>query len=233
MTNNPKSGKFWFSLPHVAGLERKGLTGILFFFLMWAMYASSNHQKFFEAHQLPMLWIDTVVPFIPETFWIYISEFVLFAVVFSKIQDVISLNRYLWSFFFLQATSVLIFWVWPTTFPRGDFPLTEEVDFVTRGAFSIFRSLDDPSNCAPSLHVSSCYLSALYFWGRNTKWFLGISAWATAVAISTLTTKQHYVVDIFAAIPLTLTIYWVFYHRVEYRSRVAAPIRSDSKSLQK
>ncbi len=233
MKTEAQVSKVWFSLPFVAGTERKGLTGILFFILMWAMYASSNHQKFFEAHQLPMTWIDTVVPFIPQTFWIYISEFILFAVVYSKIQDVLSLNRYLWSFFFLQATSVMIFWVWPTTFPRGNFPLTEEVDFITRGAFSFFRTLDDPSNCAPSLHVSSCYLSALYFWGKDNKWFIGISAWATAVAISTLTTKQHYLVDIIAAIPLTLMIYWVFYRRVEYRSREAAPIRTDNTSLQK
>ena len=55
-----------------------------------------------------------------------------------------------------------------------------------------FYLLDDPGNTLPSLH---CALSGLLGWNirkHNRLWLL----WALAIAVSTLTTKEHVLVDV-------------------------------------
>ncbi|MCC7441375.1 MAG: phosphatase PAP2 family protein [Bdellovibrionales bacterium] len=181
------------------------------------MYLGSNHFHLFEPGLLPMSWVDRTIPFIPWTVWIYTSEFALFFAVLGLSRDLRNTNKYLYAFLGLQTVSVTIFVLWPTTFPRDLYPLPTDIGSWTFALFNNLRTTDTPANCAPSLHVSSCYLSSFVFLEERRPLFPWFFAWSTAIAISTLTTKQHYLVDVALGFLFAAIFYWLFYRWMPYR----------------
>ena len=191
--------------------------GCLFLFAAIA-YLTSNHFHIFPPHTLPISWVDRVVPFLPETVWIYVSEYVYFAVVYLTSRDTLNLNKFLYSFLSLQVFSILIFWLGPPAYPRDSFPFPANLGPLTRFVFASLRQVDTPANCFPSLHVSSVYLCSFLFFDEQREKFPFFFVWATAIALSTLTTKQHYAVDVAAGFGLAVIFYWLFHRRFCYRT---------------
>ena len=191
--------------------------GWLFACITGPMYLLSNHFPIFTPQLLPMTWIDRAVPFVPQTIFIYMSEYALFISVYLLAKDMKNLNKYLYSFFCLQATSVIIFIFFPTTYPRELFPLPTSLDPFTFHVFSSLRVADSPNSCLPSLHVSSCYLSSFVYLDEQRKKFPIFFLWATAVGVSTLTTKQHYIVDVISGFILASFFYFILHRYVPYR----------------
>ena len=186
------------------------------------LYLMSNHFPVFTPQQLPMGWIDRVTPFVPETVWIYLSEYFFFATIFVVCKDMVNANKYIYSFLALQTTSVLIFVLWPTTYPRELFPLDPAtLDSWTYYVFNYLRSTDTPINCCPSLHVSSVYLSAFVYLDDQKKKFPIFFAWATLIALSTLTTKQHYLIDVVTGFGMAVIFYQIFHRYISYRGAQA------------
>jgi len=205
------------SLPIFMTPENKYPVGFALSIIATALYLYSNHFHLYPPQFLPMYWIDTVVPFLPHTVWIYVSEYIFFVAVYLTCRDMVNLNKYFYSFLTLQTLSVLIFWIWPTTYPRDLFPLPNDLDRLTYLVFSCLRMTDTPANCCPSLHVSSVYLSAFIFLDDQRKKFPFFFIWGTLVALSTLTTKQHYFIDVVSGFLMALVTYWIFHRYVSYR----------------
>ncbi len=181
------------------------------------LYLTSNWFHLFTPVLLPFGWIDQITPFWPNTVWIYMSEYIYFPAVYFTARDPINLNKYLYAFFALQVVSVAIFWIWPTTYPRDLFPLPSDLNTITTFAFSHLRMADTPANCCPSLHVSSVFISSLIFLNEQRRKFLFFFAWNLAICLSTLTTKQHYLVDVVTGILLACLSFWFFYKKVPYQ----------------
>jgi membrane-associated phospholipid phosphatase len=210
-----KSG---WSLPTFITAQNKYTVGIYLFIFSVVVYLPANHFHFFTPELLPLLWIDRAIPFFPYSVWIYISEYIFFITVYLTCRDLKNLNKYFYSFVVLQSVSVVIFWVWPTTYPRELFELSaNDLDWVTFNVFTQLRQLDTPANCCPSLHVSSVYLSSFIFLDDQRKKFPFFFSWGTAIALSTLTTKQHYLVDVVSGLMMAITFYWIFHRYVSYR----------------
>ena len=182
------------------------------------LYLTANHFHFFPPQMLPMTWVDQAVPFIPQTVWIYTSEYIFFGAVYITCKDLVNANKYLYSFLLLQAFSVSIFWIWPTIYPRELFPLPATMDHLSFMAFTALRETDTPASCCPSLHVSSVYLSSFIFLDDQRKKFPFFFIWATLIALSTLTTKQHYLVDVISGLFLAIVFYYGFHRWIPYRS---------------
>lgn len=176
-----------------------------------ALYLTSNHFHIIEPKYLEFSWIDRVVPFLPYSVWVYISEYLFFLAVYITCKDMVNLNKYFYSFLVLQSTSVLIFWLWPTTYPRDLFPVPPDIDPITQWVFHALRTTDTPANCCPSLHVSSVYLSSFIFLDDQKKKFPFFFLWGTAIAFSTLTTKQHYLIDVSSGFIMAIIAYWIFH----------------------
>jgi membrane-associated phospholipid phosphatase len=96
--------------------------------------------------------------------------------------------------------------------------------------------MDTPANCCPSLHVSTAFLTAFIFIDssseggvrRERRGYLAIYlVWAFAIAVSTLTTKQHYLVDVVTGFVLALAHYWVFFRLARYDEAKLAPAGGD------
>jgi len=104
----------------------------------------------------------------------------------------------------VPASMILLY---PTAAPRPD-TVTGE-GFGVWGLRALYSS-DPPYNCFPSLHVAHSVVSALACSRVHRR--LGIIAMiaATLVAVSTLFTKQHYVLDVVAGVFLAFVAYGMF-----------------------
>lgn len=217
-------------LPFFLSPKYKYSTGMLVWGIASYLYWDANHYPFDAPHFLPMTWIDRHVPFVPNTVWIYMSEYIFFPMVYITARNIRNLNKYLYSFFVNQAVSVAIFWLWPTIYPRFQFPLPDNLDWITHYGFTVLRHSDAPTNCCPSLHVSAVYLSSFIFRDEQKEKFPLFFIWGTLIALSTLTTKQHYLIDIVTGLGMALTWYWVFHRWFQYRP--LGPSLDDNSILQ-
>lgn len=166
---------------------------------------------------LPMFEFEKTIPLLPWTIWIYIVIYPIY--LFSAIYTFKSeaqMNRNLYGFVLLGLISCVTFIVFPVTYPRSFYPLPPDND-VTTILFRAIRNLDKPSNCLPSLHVGLCYLFAFGFYNENRIKFQISMFLSTLIAISTLTTKQHYIYDIVAGFILSFFIFIFFTNKVRIK----------------
>ncbi len=185
------------------------------------IYLLPNHYTFWPTHPLPWTAVDRWVPFVPATVWIYVSDYVLVASAFLLATDRAATWRFVRSYLAMLVTGSSIHLFWPTVFPRDQFPLVG--DGLTERLFELLRAIDLPGSCMPSMHVASSYLAAFSLW-RNPRWqFAGWVSWATAIAVSTLTAKQHYAIDVLAGLLMALGFWLIFFW---------APTATDLSSLQ-
>jgi len=197
-------------LPMLVHKGRRLLAGVLIFGAAAILYLTSNHFHIFTPRFLPLSRIDVAVPFVPQTVWLYVSEYLYAAVIYCSYRDTLNLNKAVYAVFSLLVTCVLVFWLWPTTISREMFPPPENLDPVTALVFTTLRRVDSPANCFPSFHVGSVFLACFILCNESRRKFLFFLAWATAISLSTLTVKQHYLVDVVSGFSLAIIFYFVF-----------------------
>ena len=104
---------------------------------------------------------------------------------------------------------VTIFIIYPTKVLRTDIPTSEGRDII-RAILLIVRRLDNPYNGFPSLHVLSSMVICIHFvytdYVRKDVKFLYIVG-SIFIIMSTLFTKQHYVMDVIAGTILAPIVY--------------------------
>jgi len=206
------------TLPLFLTPSNKYLAGAIMYSVSYVCYYLTNHYPLFEPKLLPMTWIDTNTPFIPMSVLIYISEYFYFAFVYILLKESDNINKYLYSFFTLQLVSCSIFLVFPTTYPRELYPVPADTPQWLASIWTWLRTQDAATNCLPSLHVSSVYLSSFAFLSENRKReFQIFCTWGTWIALSTLTTKQHYLADILSGLVLAIVFYQWFHRLQPYR----------------
>lgn len=192
------------------------LCGVVFFF----GYTIPNHFHLFQPQQLPLTEWDRAVPLMPWTIFVYTSEYVLFISAYFALKEELNRNRYIWAYFGVLVVGAFFFVFYPTTYPRADYPLPTDIGALTYSVFSFIRSIDNPSNCFPSMHVTCCYLTAFSFLPKSESkakfWIYFV--WSTLVGLSTLPTKQHYIVDVVGGLVLAAAGYWTFFKLVRYVS---------------
>lgn len=195
--------------------------GIGMFGIAAPLYLIPNHFPLLPPVELPLTAIDRLIPFVPETIWIYLSEYPLVISAYALTRDSATLTRYLKSTLALLVFSAVIFVLFPTTYPRHLFPLPETLDPFSRYLFQLQRTGDSPLNCFPSLHVCTVLAAALQLRGQSGRYLFYMS-WALLICLSTLTTKQHYLWDVLGGAALTGLAHFIF------RSTPAAPESIDS-----
>ena len=177
----------------------------------------------------PELALDRALPLVPAWALIY-GALYLFLIVLPILvvrQDEL-IRRTVYAYLLIWITAYLFFFVlYPTEAPRP--PLVVGEGFAVWGLAALYGS-DPPYNCFPSLHVAHSFVSA--FAAHRVHRSLGIVAaiFATLVALSTLFTKQHYVVDVIAGVLLALVAHVIFLARYP-RERIPELDRRVAPSL--
>ena len=157
----------------------------------------------------PATSIDAALPLVPAWSLIYGALYLyLITLPILVVQDRAVVDRTVHAYLTVWLVSYAFFILVPTIAPRP-----EEVNgggFAAWGLRGLYGA-DPPYNCFPSLHVAHSFVSALAC--RRIHRGLGVVAliFAGLVALSTLFTKQHYVVDLVAGIFLATVACGFFY----------------------
>lgn len=167
-------------------------------------YMITNHTGSWNpAHLLPLTAIDRATPFLPWTGWIYVTVFPFPLLAIRFVREERDIRSLLAAFVAVATLCFGVFMCYPTVYPRP--PL----DGAGPPAWPLMmvRFLDHATNCWPSMHVTSAFLTAFYV--RRSRPELGafLIFWAAAISVSTLTTKQHYFWDVAAGTALAAAAY--------------------------
>jgi membrane-associated phospholipid phosphatase len=152
---------------------------------------------------------DLLIPFVPWMIVPYLSSGIFFVLGFVWVRSKDEVRVLSQRLLLATVAAALIFAVYPLRFSAARPPLDAP---LWTALFGFLSMVDRPYNQMPSLHVAYC----LIFWQslaasvKRTALRIGLSSWLTLVAIATVFTYQHHVLDIACGLLLgALTIYVV------------------------
>jgi len=179
-------------------------TFILFMMVYWVLYVIPNFFLSVPPYELPLLWIDQVTPLLPWTFLIYTSDYFVFVLALFLLENKAQFHSFARMMFGILFVCGIFFYVFPTTYPRPEYPLVSNP--LIAAVMQFVALADTPRNCFPSMHVG---LTAGATWALRhlgARVFGFFSAWSVLIFSSTLTTKQHYFLDILGGLGVMIFI---------------------------
>ncbi|HET7292719.1 MAG TPA: phosphatase PAP2 family protein [Vicinamibacteria bacterium] len=176
---------------------------------------------------VPELDLDRSMPLQPIWALVY-GALYLFLIILPVfvVREGELIRRTVAAYLMVWIAAYLCFLAYPTIAPR---PTDVIGDGFLAWGLRFLYSADPPYNCFPSLHVAHSFVSALSC--HRVHRALGITAalCASLVGVSTLYSKQHYVLDVVAGILLALIANVVFLRsypraRIPVLDRRVAPV---------
>jgi membrane-associated phospholipid phosphatase len=144
--------------------------------------------------------LDDKIPFWPQWVWIYSGLYypIIILLVFTN-RSFAQFNYTVFSFITLLIMQLAIFFIFPVKIPERWRDYNREDSLSTR-FLGLVHTYDGLPNSIPSMHVSVSMLTALHLY-QNLIPDAGHYAqlaflFPILIAISSIFTKQHYVVDL-------------------------------------
>ena len=103
-----------------------------------------------QATPAPSIFLDGMIPFIPETMWIYQTLYPCLLLVGFSIFRKHDVIRYSWTLLLASVIADLVFLIYPTFVPRPDF---------AQGIYGIWTQIEIPMNAIPSFHDAFIVIS--------------------------------------------------------------------------
>ncbi len=160
--------------------------------------------------------LDDLIPFnewffIPYTFWFFLVAGSLLWFLLYDVESFRGLSKFI---IVTQVVAMAVYILYPSrqdlrpeVFPRDNF-LTHVAAFI--------YAFDTPTGVCPSLHVAySMGIASTWVKKQDapTAWKVFVVLAAVVISIATAFVKQHSVVDILWALPLSLLAEWIVYRR--------------------
>lgn len=178
---------------------------------------------------VPDLALDAALPLQPAWMFVYGSLY-LFVVILPLlvVRQRELFRRAMQAYLTVMIVAYVGFLLYPTAAPRPDDVLGEG---FSAWSLRLAYSLDPPYNCFPSLHVAYAFVSALTCYRVHRGVGIAAALWAALIGVSTLYTKQHYVVDVIGGALAAYVAYVLFLRKhpreaVPERDRRRAPFRA-------
>ncbi len=203
-----------FKLPFLVDQSNKNKSIVFLTTVCIAAYSIGMHLPLRPNTYLTFSIVDDFFPLIEGSIWIYCLYFPYLVVSYCTYKTKRALNLVFYAFTLIQIVAFFVFIFFPTIYPVGFFPLSID-NGITNKVFQLVRYIDKPLNCFPSLHCANSYIMALGFIFESRKLFFFAMTVANAIAISTMTTKQHYFADVWAGFFLALGSFLVVYYLLQ------------------
>lgn len=159
-------------------------------------YLLNNRISYFPSRAFEFTKLELWIPFWDWTVWIYFSDYIFPFAVGYLLHSSLNLSRVCFGFFLMTIVTNLTFFFYPVHYTREFYPLNESSSF----GMHLIRELDSPLNCFPSAHVAIVVVTLLALQKERPQYYLSFLIWAILICISTLTTKQHYLVDVIGGV---------------------------------
>jgi membrane-associated phospholipid phosphatase len=161
----------------------------------------------------PALALDRSLPLRPVWGLVYGSLYLfLIALPVFVIRQPEHIRRTVFAYLFVWIVAYVFFLAYPTMAPRPDDRAVMGGGFALWGLRFLYEA-DPPFNCFPSLHVAHSFVSALTCFRLSRRLGIVTGICAALVGVSTLFTKQHYVLDVVAGVALAVLAYFLFLRR--------------------
>lgn len=172
------------------------------------LYIFIGHSVAQRTLHVPALALDRALPLQPAWSIVY-GALYLFLIVLPVfvVREPEHIRRTVLTYLSVWTVAYICFLIYPTVAPR---PETITGDGFGAWGLRILYDADPPYNCFPSLHVAHSFVSALTCHVVHRRVGVFAIACASLVAISTLFTKQHYVLDVVAGVLLAGVAYAIF-----------------------
>lgn len=156
------------------------------------------------------IFLDSSIPFVPWTAIFYLSCYLFWAVnyVIGCNRDREEAFRFISADFLAKTVCLLCFVFFPTTNTRPDITGTGIWDNVMRSVYTA----DAADNLFPSIHCLTSWFSFIAVRKNKAvpKFYIIFSLlYALAVCVSTLTTKQHVIIDMVGGVLLAEASYFI------------------------
>ena len=178
-----------------------------------AGYITTNHFQFFQPFELPLTFIDRAIPFLPWTAFIYLLIFPLIIVLPWFLNNDQMYRRAFMACAVLSIINLAAFIVFPTKYGSRPDAFKLFGDSFWGNGYSLLHQLDSTTNCLPSFHVSTCVIMLLIFWRERPKIFTALLPTCVIIIFTTLSTKQHYFVDVLGGLIFGLTAYLIAFKK--------------------
>jgi membrane-associated phospholipid phosphatase len=174
---------------------------------LYIFIAAANRGRTLHA---PAIALDHLIPLAPVWSLIY-GALYLFLIVLPVLviwQEEL-IRRTVRAYLMVWLVAYGFFLLYPTAAPR---PEGDAVPGTSFGAWGlrILYDADPPLNCFPSLHVAHSFVGALAVWRMHARLGALAIACAGVVGVSTLFTKQHYVLDVLGGFVLAVAAHVLF-----------------------
>jgi len=159
------------------------------------IYFGIGHAHFTRSTEMLRTWVDDAIPFWTWTVWCYLPFYAaIFVMAIGGFRHRALFNR--------AALGVIVVMALGATghlLIRAEFPrpvLHPPYDGLSTAFLAAVHKIDAPGNVFPSLHVAqTTFLSLILIRDRPVLGRVAL-AMATALALSTMTIKQHFVADV-------------------------------------
>lgn len=158
---------------------------------------------------MPVTWLDQLVSFQPWSMSLYVSLWVYVSLPPALLATRRELLLYGLAIGGTCLAGLVVFYVWPTAVPAPD------IDWTRHPEMAFLKNLDTSGNAFPSLHVATAFFSGLWLhrllrqFGAP-RWSLLINwVWCIGIVYSTLATRQHVALDVWAGLALGGLTAWL------------------------
>jgi membrane-associated phospholipid phosphatase len=189
--------------------------------LLIALFALPARHHLGKPLKLESSVVDDWIPFLEWTIWIYVSYYLFLILAIWLPRDDKLRSDAAYGLMLAAIIGLIVFTVFPTSVPRQSPNLTG----ATGVLWQLLHSVDTMVNALPSLHVANTCLASVALASRGGLWRTAVPVWAGLIILSTLTTKQHYAIDVPGGLMLALICFALVRFGVEYRriDRVQVP----------
>lgn len=151
--------------------------------------------------------LDDLIPFVPIFAIPYFSAYVLGNGAYIFLHSDPNFARIMLGYVAIYLVTNASYLLLPTRVERRE---DLNADTAATHILTRFQRVSKPFNNFPSMHVSYCLFSALVVVTyAGTPWAPLLLVWAGLVALSTLLTKQHHLLDVGAGALLATIAYLV------------------------
>ncbi len=163
---------------------------------LYVGYQLTNRFQVFEPKSLMLFEFENDIPFLP---WTVLPYFLLIGGMYLPVflDTPSTFIKSLYAVGFAVAINYSIFLFFPTVYPR---PPAPEVTNVTTAIYLWLTGIDTPANCFPSGHVCVPGIGFWYLAQQHKKWAWLYGLVFILLVLTVLTTKQHYLIDIFGGL---------------------------------
>jgi membrane-associated phospholipid phosphatase len=222
MTPNPKDAslpwirQFVLRARHDFLLKSIGTT--VFMTIFFVAYIHLLKHPAFPVTVMPLIGLDDWIAFDPHSLPLYLSLWLYTSLPPALIVGRRELIGYGIAIALVCLFGLGCFYFLPTAVP------VPTIDWAAYPGFDFLHRIDSAGNACPSLHVAAAVFSALWLHRLliemdSRRWLLALNAlWCVGILYSTLATKQHVALDLFAGLALGLVGAWASLRWLKPRS---------------